>query len=80
MPEFKDILLVTGLPNRGSGRGSEGTVGGVDDGPKVVGGNDRGGDKKGEDFEGEFWERKTSPPSFPVFGKGRDVGGDVETA
>lgn len=80
MPELKDILLVTGLPDRGSGGGSERTVGGADDGPKVAGGNDRGGNKKGEDFVGEFWERKTSPPGLPVFGKGRDVGGDVETA
>lgn len=80
MPELKDILLVTCLPDRGSGGGSERTVGGVDDGPKVAGGNDRGGNKKGEDFVGEFWERKTSPPGLPVFGKGRDVGGDVETA
>lgn len=80
MPELKDILLVTGLPDRRSGGGSEGTVGGVDDGPKVVGGNDRGGDEKREDFVGELWERKTSPPGLPVFGKGRDMGGDVETA
>lgn len=28
---------------------------------------------------GELWERKTGPLGLPVLGKGRDVGGDVET-
>lgn len=79
MPELENVLLATSLSDGRSGGRSEGAVGSVDDGLEVVGGNDRGGDEKREDFVGELWERQTGPLGLPVLGKGRDMGGDVET-